>query len=91
MKNGIDRGFCFSYSLLSYRRKFLRTLWAVPVLSALLILALEVFVAAEGGLPERAMRWLCYGLCILLQLLYAAQLIYNEARWRQEETARKLA
>ena len=37
-KEKIDKGFSFSYWRLSYRRKFIRTLWFIP-LAVLVILA----------------------------------------------------
>jgi len=30
MDNGIDKGFCLMYHKLSYRRKFIRTIWMTP-------------------------------------------------------------
>ena len=34
MKTRIDKGFCFNYWSLSYRRKFLRTIWFGGVVTA---------------------------------------------------------
>lgn len=91
MKGGIDRGFCFSYSSLSHRRKFLRTLWVGPVMSALLWLGLESCIATDGPVLADTVRRSYCGLAILLQVVYAGQLTANHRRWQQQEAARQLA
>jgi hypothetical protein len=90
MKGGIDRGFCFSYALLSNRRKLLRTLWFGPVLLLMMLLVPEIVLGFGAGSPETALRWSWYGLCAFVQLLFAAQLLGNDRRWRREKADRQL-
>jgi hypothetical protein len=66
---GIDEGFCLSYYHLSYRRKFVRTVWMMLFSPILLFLPL----------PDPAM-W--FAAVILLGILQA---VYNYRKWQTEE------
>jgi hypothetical protein len=87
MKTGVDRGFCFSFWSLSDRRRFVRTLWSGPLLLLFLLLVPDLFFGIGGGTsaPERALRWSWFGFCALTQLLFAAQLVYYDRRWRSSK------
>ena len=39
MDNGVDKCFCFAYHKLSYRRKFIRTIWMI--LFAILLIFID--------------------------------------------------
>ena len=68
---GVDEGFCLSYYHLSYRRKFIRTLWVMPFSPILLFLPVP--------LPHQEM-W--FAGVILLGILQA---VYNYWKWQTEE------
>lgn len=55
MKDGIDKGFCLSYWRLSYRRKFIWSLWSIaigyPVLVALQVSGLFPEGLSSYGVP----------------------------------------
>jgi hypothetical protein len=72
---GIDRGHCFSYFRLSYRRKFLRTLMLAPVFWLL------VFMPSGWIFPGLS-GWMA---ALMLQALSGLQAGYNYVRWRREE------
>ena len=67
---GVDEGFCLGYYRLSYRRKFIRTLWGMLFAPILLFLA---------SLPHREL-W--FAAAILTGILQA---IYNYWKWQTEE------
>ena len=72
---GVDRGFHFLYWGLSYRRKFLRTLWIVGLSPTLLLF------------PERMLghvQVVHFSFLVVL-LTGAAQLIYNYTMWKDLE------
>lgn len=71
----IDKGFAFGYWKLSYRRKFIRTLWMFPVL-VITIFSLQVM--CDSSL-------FTYVSEIVLVLLFIIQAIYNYKKWRTEE------
>ena len=81
MKGGVDQGICFDYWRLSYRRKFIRTLWYIPFFVA--------FMAAAIAFDWRP-RWLeppwehVAGV-VFLAVLFPAKLYYTHRKWRQEQ------
>lgn len=78
MKNGLDKGFCVDYYSLSYRRKFIRTLWAMAA-SPLLLLLPHLF-------PSTAQYAKLY-LLIVVGIMIGGpfQAAYNYYRWKNEE------
>ncbi len=66
---GVDEGLCLSYYHLSYRRKFIRTLWVLVFSPILLFL----------DLPYRG---ILFTAAIITGILQAA---YNYWKWRAEE------
>ncbi len=78
MTNGLDKGFCLLYKQLSYRRKFIRTLWTIAFLPLLLFLPQLLSSSVNGS---EYFRWLF----VLTILIGAAQAVYNYQKWKQEE------
>ena len=76
MKNKVDKGFELIYWNLSYRRKFIRTLWFTP-LSVLLIIFM--FLTGDKLFINRLMP-------ILLALVYIWQLIYTYIKWKKRRS-----
>ena len=68
---GVDEGFCFSYHHLSYRRKFIRTLW--------IMLSTPVILFVPVHLPHRSI-W--FAATLVVGILQA---IYNYWKWQTEE------
>lgn len=71
----IDKGFAFIYWKLSYRRKFIRTLWMSPVI-VITILGLQL--VCDSSLFIRVIE-------IALVLSFVIQAIYNYIKWRTKE------
>ncbi len=79
MTGGIDRGPCWWYSRLSYRRKLIRTLWITPLAFALagvtyLYGPSLAFIPASLFLP-------------LMGAAAIGQIGYNWFRWSRESLA----
>ena len=74
-KDKIDTGFELAYYKLSYRRRFIRTLWLIPW--AILVLGL--------------LYWWSESLClvvtatIILGVIGVVQATYNYKKWKAEE------
>lgn len=73
MKNGTDRGFAFFYWRLSYRRKFIRTIWMIPF--AIIAIAMSIIV-----LPYQITIFMSIGIVVAL----VAQLFYTYRKWKAE-------
>ena len=87
MRDGVDRGPCFSYWGLSYRRKFVRTCWTVaaglPVLALILVSGVVRWGTEMFRLPwEDRWGWWYIGGAAALG---AAQAAYAYVRWQQTE------
>lgn len=77
MRHGKDKGFCLRWGRLSYRRKFIRTLWAGPVMLALLFLVVP---------EERRMLGINRdSVAIISALGFLYQAISNYRRWINEK------
>ena len=74
--NKVDKGFEFVYWKLSYRRKFIRTLWTIPWMIASLI-----FIQIVG---ENYKYTMIAGIIYLV--VFPIQAIYNYKKWMKEET-----
>jgi len=77
MKAKIDKGFCPSYWGLSYRRKFIRTLWWFPltgVAAVLLYLGDDIVILGIS-------KWGCFSIVLIGWFI---QVTYNYYRWRLE-------
>lgn len=74
MRNGTDQGPEFAYWKLSYRRKFLRTLWVTPIIFLPFVLP-EGYVA---GVPRDAFLW-------IFLALFLVQAAYTYKKWKEED------
>ena len=72
-----DKGFEFIYWNLSYRRKFIRTLWLTPGL----IIALAVVWGSDFN---KILKTVATVLLISVNLI---QLIYTYKKWKSNETS----
>jgi len=75
MANKVDKGFELMYWRLSYRRKFIRTLWMTPFLLGTIIL---IFVSPLNIVYAVAIS-------IILLVIFLIQLIYNYKKWKRTE------
>lgn len=75
MKNKVDKGVKLNYWNLSYRRKFIRTLWQIPLV--LLAIGLSI-LAVDNIFFNRIVP-------ILLVIILIWQLIYNYTKWKNDE------
>jgi len=75
MRNGTDQGFEFAYWKLSYRRKFIRTLWMSPLILFPLLLPADHSLM---GVPREGLLW-------ILASVTLAQACYTYVKWRKEE------
>jgi predicted PurR-regulated permease PerM len=73
----VDEGFCWVYWKLSYRRKFIRTLWMTPFVIA--VIAFILFV--------QPYTWLSHTIpvimSIVLVVIYVIQLMYTFHKWKR--------
>jgi len=75
MANKVDKGFELMYWRLSYRRKFIRTLWMTPFLLGAIIL---IFVSSLDIVYDVVIS-------IILLAIFLIQLIYNYKKWKRTE------
>ncbi|WP_315120813.1 hypothetical protein [uncultured Clostridium sp.] len=73
--NKVDEGFELIYWNLSYRRKFIRTLWMIPFCTAVLVFIW--FINSNS-----VMNTILTTFCIVVFLI---QLIYTYSRWKKDE------
>jgi len=73
----VDKGFCWMYWKLSYRRKFIRTLWMTPFLIAVIafVLYTQPYALLSYTIPII--------ISIVLVVIYVLQLMYNFIRWKR--------
>ena len=74
MQGGCDKGFCLNYGKLSYRRKFLRTVWMT-------VFGLSVAACVLTTRPASRTS-LTFTLLAILTLIALAQAGYNYQRWQ---------
>ena len=75
MGKKVDKGFQLIYWKLSYRRKFIRTLWTIPIF--IISIGIIVFLG-DGIVVSKIMP-------IILIILFILQIIYNYIKWKKEE------
>lgn len=75
MKYKVDKGFELFYMNLSYRRKFIRTLWQAPLC---LLAIMFTFFIGDNLFFNKIVP-------ILLVILYVWQLIYTYNKWKNDE------
>jgi hypothetical protein len=73
--NKVDKGFELVYAKLSYRRKFIRTLWLIPFAIAAVCGVIILFKST----------WAAILLSILFVIIGGIQLIYNYKKWKYFE------
>ena len=74
MGEKVDKGIAFCYWKLSYRRKFIRTLWMIPIEFVVLIWFHNTFQSnLWTGLAATAMA-----------ILLLIQAVYNYKKWKNE-------
>lgn len=69
-----DKGMEFCYWRLSYRRKFIRTLWLVPIFAVIIIAFYQTF-------RSDALTWF---ICTAVFVSIIIQAIYNYKKWKSE-------
>lgn len=74
MRDKVDKGFVLNYWRLSYRRKFITTLWMIPVcICAIVLLWIKLSTTS-------AMIWTA--IVVLTEII---QLIYTFNKWKSEQ------
>jgi hypothetical protein len=79
MQGGCDKGFCLHYAKLSYRRKFIRTLWIIPAIAGA--------VAAAGVYCHWRMA---LGGAVGVIVGGVIQAVRNYQKWQTEEQQKLL-
>ncbi len=74
MRDKVDKGFVLNYWRLSYRRKFIRTLWMIPVCICTIVL-LWIHSSTTFAM-------VCTGILVLLEII---QLAYTFSKWKSEQ------
>jgi hypothetical protein len=75
MNSKVDTGFCLSYWSLSYRRKFLRTIWTGMLIPLFFLYpSSKVFF---GHIPRNTF-------VLVFFVMWLLQSVYNYARWKRE-------
>ena len=74
----VDKGFELAYAKLSYRRRFIRTLWLIPW--AILVLYGLYWV---NGTKSRVFITLIIGIIFVIGIIIQAS--YNYKKWKKEE------
>ncbi|WP_026571982.1 hypothetical protein [Sediminibacillus sp. JSM 1682029] len=72
----IDKGFVLNYHKLTYRRKWIRSVWGVPI-----VVFVYLVLYWLGSLDSK--EYTILG--ILFGVLVAADIIYNYRKWRKYE------
>lgn len=73
----IDKGFCLSYSSLSYRRKLIRTVW----MGSVMFPAVFLFISEENLMfGVRRNVWV-----FVLFFMFCIQVFINFRNWKAEE------
>ena len=75
MRNGTDHGFELVYWKLSYRRKFIRTLWVSPIILFPFLLPPDY---SFFGVPREGL----FGIFLVVLLVQAW---YTYGKWKKEE------
>lgn len=89
--NKTDKGFEIFYYNLSYRRKFIRTIWvgAFGAVMLLLITALKLFLPETPGFLSRFSWFYVVLIAVIFTVVLVVQLIYTYIRWKSEEKKSK--
>lgn len=71
----IDRGLVFCFWNLSYRRKFIRTLWLLPIL---VIVIFYLYITFKSYLLTGIIG-------VILSIIFIFQVVYYYKKWKVEE------
>lgn len=71
----IDKGFAYCYWHLSYRRRFKRTLWTLPILIIVLFLLQVTYES----------YFLTIVMAVVLGMIFMIQAVVNYRKWKEEE------
>ena len=74
MGEKVDKGIAFCYWKLSYRRKFIRTLWMIPIA----IVIIFYFHTTFQSILQTCL------VATLLAIMLLIQAIYNYRKWKNE-------
>lgn len=77
----VDKGFELTYYRLSHRRRFIRTLWMLPMTAVFLVPLVDETVTKVVHLKG----WLVMVVCLLATVVQAA---YEYGKWQKEEAGR---
>ena len=80
-KGQVDKGFEVNYYQLTYRRKFIRTLWLFP----LLLVSIKTYINCFKNVnSEFIVYFFSYGISLVVLLCYVVQLIYNYRKSKEK-------
>ncbi|WP_047985549.1 hypothetical protein [Ornithinibacillus californiensis] len=71
-----DKGFELIYFKLTYRRKLIRVLWGIPIVSLLYLV-----IYLQGGLNSTELKYIG----IAFFLIFAIEIAYNYVKWKKIE------
>lgn len=74
-KEKVDKGFVFAYWRLSYRRKFIRTLWMIPV-DILVVIGIHLLLKSPAATAFVA---------AVAVVSLVVQAVYTYRKWKEEE------
>ncbi len=77
----VDKGFKFFYHNLSYRRKFIRTIWCIPAG----VIALVLLYIVDSEIPPVIPPIVKVVLVAVLAITLVVQLIYTYKRYLKEK------
>jgi hypothetical protein len=69
-----DKGFELIYFKLTYRRRFIRVLWGIPIVSLLYLV-----IYLQGGLISTELKYIG----IAFFLIFAIEITYNYVKWKK--------
>ncbi len=80
MREKVDKGFCFEYSKLSYRRRMVRNLWFAVISPVFFIFPDDLFgfISKVSGIPITKLAVVLFFLCV-----FVLQSIYNYYKWKK--------
>lgn len=80
MREKVDKGITLCYWKLSYRRKFIRTLWMIPISIVVIFCFHSTF---------QSNLWICL-VTAMLAILLLIQAVYNYRKWKNKEYNREI-
>ena len=91
-KKKVDKGFELNYWKLSYRRKFIRTIWTTPFAIIVCVAAFYLkagYYDTETSVLSKYVEIDPILLSIIMGIVYVWQLVYNYNKWKKEEKEKK--